>query len=118
MGDLILRKVFFSIQEPPRMADLDPMPSNYGGVIFRADPGGVLHYTADERSWVVTPTTRRNTGLICFCYFALPADTSNVIGFRVKRINNNGTSVCVKPVFGTMEELLQHYNAPSGARQV
>ncbi|MFA6392369.1 MAG: hypothetical protein WCW66_06570 [Patescibacteria group bacterium] len=112
VGDLILREVIFSGVEPPRMVDLFPVESDHGGVIFRADPGE-FYDVVDDRSWVITSNARR--GMVCFCYFKLPPITSNVIGFEVKRINKNGTSVCVKPVFGRIATLLEHYNAPSGS---
>jgi hypothetical protein len=111
VGDLILREVIFSEVDPPKMADLFPMESRYGGVVFRAEPGG-YYYARDDRSWVITSSARR--GMICLCYFKLPPVTSNVIGFEVKRINNNGTSVCVRPVFGRITKLLEYYDAPSG----
>ncbi|MFA6392367.1 MAG: hypothetical protein WCW66_06560 [Patescibacteria group bacterium] len=110
VGDVIWREVFFSRFSPSQMDDLLPVESEHGGIILRAAPGE-FYSVRDDRPWVITSGSRR--GLICFCYFPLPADTSNVIGFEVCRINKNATSVCVKPVFGQIATLLEHYNVPS-----
>lgn len=101
VGDLIILPVRLHMFHGPYFgkAQIEDQGKNY---VFRAVIG------AYHTKFFVVSEDIHGHGLVCFCYQKkLP---KNHIGFKITKINLSGKSVTVKPVSGTISDLMQCYN--------
>lgn len=98
IGTKIWRQVGF-VNRKPVILDLYYRLDDREGAIIRAEPSKNTFCT-DVEAWVAIPSVCH--GFLCFCQKEIPEDT---IGFEVTRVNVDGTSVQVKPITGSPNEL-------------
>lgn len=106
IGDLIVLPIRLNDITGPFFgkAQIEDQGKNY---VFRAIMGGGYC----TRFFVVSENIR-SAGLVCFCYQKkLP---KNHIGFKIIKVNKGEKSVIVKPVSGTINDLMQCYKFKKG----
>lgn len=110
MGSLILRPVSRKQDGSTEFIDIDFAPTDTGYKVFKASRyvgNPICYYT---RKWIATKPTI-NKSLVCFCAQDIPDDW---IAFEVVGFSKKKRSCFVKPVKGTMKDLLQHFTFEEG----
>jgi len=100
IGTKIVRLVRFSEDGSPEISNVKIETTERGTHMMRAFPYKVFNNKVPFVSEI-------DKGIVCFCSYKIPDDW---IYFEVVAKHKTGHSLFVKPVSGTIDELLEYYD--------